>query len=209
MPDALGSAVTNTDPNSCVALQCGDRHSKPWKLSDDGIAFMAVCESGVLNGTFMGMPVVDGMILQVYVDSKGYPTVGFGHKVLPSDHLKVGDTITADRAREFSKKNLAEAESAINRRVRVPLKQQEYDALVSIAFNAGSGGGIAKLVDEINTGEYPKIPACIRRYRANGIEWRRDLEAKLFETGNYEATHGANHKASHGSKREGGHHGHH
>ncbi|SMG21012.1 lysozyme [Paraburkholderia susongensis] len=102
MPDALATAVTNTNPNSCIEASC-DRYGKPWKLSDDGIRFMAVCESGVLNGTYMGMPVVDGMILKVYVDNKGYPTVAFGHKVLPSDHLHVGDTISVERARELKK----------------------------------------------------------------------------------------------------------
>ncbi|CAB3802046.1 hypothetical protein LMG28614_05533 [Paraburkholderia ultramafica] len=189
MPDALATVLTNTNPNSCVNVQSG-RLCKPWQLSNDGIAFMAVCESGVLNGTYMGMPVVDGMILKVYVDSKGYPTVGFGHKVIPSDHLHVGDAISVERARELSKINLAESGSAINRRVHVPLHQCEYDALVSMAFNAGSGHGIAKLVDKINTGEYAALPAYIRTYRARGIEWRRALEARLFETGNYDARHG-------------------
>src|SRR5579864_714057 len=141
MPDALATAVTNTNPNSCVNVNC-DRHGKPWKISDNGIAFMSVCESGILNGTYLGMPVVDGMILKVYVDSKGYPTVSLGHKVLPSDHLHVGDTISIERARQFAKMNIAEAESAINRRIRVPLHQYEFDALVSIAFTAGGGDGI-------------------------------------------------------------------
>lgn len=207
MPDALGSATTNTDPNSCVNLQSG-RLCKPWSISDDGIKFIAVCESGVLNGTYKGMPVQDGLILQVYLDSKGNPTVGLGHLVVPSDHLKVGDKITVERARELSKKNFSEAESAVNRRIHVPLNQHEYDALVSIAFNAGPAGGIAHLVDKVNTGEYSKLPAYIRPYRANGIEWRRNLEARLFETGNYDATHESSHKAPHNAHHKGGH-GHH
>ncbi|MBB5398337.1 MULTISPECIES: lysozyme [Paraburkholderia] len=189
MPDALATVLTNTDPNSCVDVHCS-RHGKPWRLSNDGLAFMAVCESGVLNGTYKGLPVVDGMILKVYVDSKGYPTVGFGHKVLPSDHLHVGDVISVERARQLAKTNFEECESAINRRIRVPLLQYEYDALVSMAFNAGPGHGIAELVDKVNTAEYGKLPAYIRAYRARGIEWRRALEARLFETGNYDAQHG-------------------
>lgn len=189
MPDALAVALTNTNLDSCVNVQ-SSRLCKPWRLTDDGIAFIAVCESGVLNGTYRGLPVVDGMILKVYVDSKGYPTVGLGHKVTPSDHLRVGDAISVERAREFAKMNLAESESAINRRVRVPLHRCECDALVSIAFNAGPGNGIAELVDMVNTGEYAALPAYIRTYRARGIEWRRALEARLLEAGNYDARHG-------------------
>ncbi|WP_322028449.1 lysozyme [Paraburkholderia sp. J76] len=182
MPDPLGSAETNTDPNSCVNLQSG-RICKPWTISADGVTFMAVLESGVLNGTYMGLPVVDGMILEVYVDSKGYPTVALGHKVRPEDKLKVGDKITIERAREFTKENFDECESAINRRIKVPLNQYEYDALVSIAYNAGPAGGIAKLVDKVNTGSYAAIPAYIKTYRAHGIEWRRALEARLLKQG--------------------------
>ncbi|WP_233806776.1 lysozyme [Paraburkholderia sp. HP33-1] len=189
MTDALGAALTDANPHSLVVLQ-SDRLGKPWKISNDGIGFMAVCESGVLNGNYRGMPVVDGMILKVYVDSKEYPTVAFGHKVMPSDHLHVGDTISVERAREFTRKNFSECESAINRRVRVPLHQYEYDALVSMAYNAGPGTGIAQLVDKVNTGNYAALPAYIRVYRARGIEWRRALEARLFGTGNYDARHG-------------------
>jgi lysozyme len=207
MPDALGRATTNTNPNSRIALQ-SDRLGKPWRISDAGIKFIAVCESGVLNGTYKGLPVVEGMILQVYLDSKGNPTVGLGHFVLPSDHLGVGDRITVERATEFAKNDFSEAESAINLRIKVPLNQHEYDALVSIAINAGVGGGIARLVDKVNAGGYSKLPAFIRPYRANGIEWRRKLEARLFETGNYDAAHEASHRATHNAHHQdsNGHH---
>lgn len=53
MPDALAVAVTNTNPDSCVNVQCS-RIGKPWQLSPDGISFIAVWESGLLNGTFAG-----------------------------------------------------------------------------------------------------------------------------------------------------------
>ncbi|WP_322052240.1 glycoside hydrolase family protein [Paraburkholderia bannensis] len=189
MPDAIATSVTNTNPNSCVYVQT-ERLCKPWNISNDGLAFMSVCESGILNGTYKGMPVVDGMILEVYIDSKGYPTVGFGHKVLPEDNLHVGDTISVDRARQLSKKNLHEATSAVNRRIHVPLMQYEFDALASIALNAGGGGGFAGISTEVNKGVYANIPAFIRTYRAGGIAWRRALEARLFGSANYDATHG-------------------
>jgi lysozyme len=208
MSKALGSATTNTDPNSCVNVQ-SDRLCKPWTISDNGVQFVAVLESGVLNGTYKGLPVVDGMILEVYNDSKGNPTVGLGHLVVPGDKLKVGDKITVERARELAKNDFEVSESAINRRVKVPLNQQEYDALVSIAINAGSGGGISGIVDKVNSGEYSKLSDYIKTYRAHGIEWRRALEARLFETGNYNATHEASQKTNNKDHHKPGHHGHH
>lgn len=113
-----------------------------------------------------------------------------GGRVLALKAKIHGDTISVARARELTRKNFAEAESAINRRVRVPLHQYEYDALVSMAYNAGPGTGIAELVDKVNTADYAALPAHIRTYRAHGIEWRRALEARLFGTGNYDARHG-------------------
>lgn len=208
MNDPIHECVTNTDPNSNIYVDIA-RHGKPWKISDDGIKFIAVCESGVLNGTYMGLTVVDGMILEVYKDSKGNPTVGLGHLVVSSDNLKVGDKITVERAREFAKKNLEESESSINRRVNVPLYQYEYDALVSIAINAGPGEGVANLVDKVNAGDYSALPVYIRKYRANGVGWRRNLEARLFETGNYDATHDSLHKASHKAQNKESHNTHH
>src|SRR5690348_17153331 len=103
MPDALCVSMTHSDPNSNVAASTS-RLCKPWTISESAIQFIAVCESGVLDGTYMGLPVVDGMILEVYNDSKGNPTVGLGHLVIASDHLKVGDKITVERARELAKK---------------------------------------------------------------------------------------------------------
>lgn len=188
MSDALATTTTNSNPSSNITVATS-RLSKPWKITDNGVSFIAICESGIMNGTYRGLPVVDGMILKVYVDSKGYPTVSLGHKVLQSDHLDVGDIISVERARQFAKMNITEAESAINRRIRVPLYQHEYDSLVSIAFNAGPGHGIAGLVDYINTGNYSEVPSYIRTYRSNGVEWRRNLEARLFEKGDYNAQH--------------------
>lgn len=54
----------------------------------------------------------EGYKLEVYEDSLGKPTVGYGHLVLPGDNLKTGDKITADQADEFFEKDGAEAWNA-------------------------------------------------------------------------------------------------
>jgi len=198
MPDALAIATTNTNPNSCVEASC-DRHGKPWKLSKEGYTFMATLESGVLNGTFKGMPVVEGFIVKVYDDGYGIPTVGLGHKVLPQDNLKIGDVISVDRCQSFFEVNLRPIEAAINRDVKVPLHQYEYDALVSVLYNTGPNdrkgdawfpeNRSTYLANFINKGEYEKMPEIIRGFVATRVPWRRPLEARLFETGNYDACH--------------------
>lgn len=191
MPDALATAVTNTNPNSCVNVQCS-RIGKPWQLSPDGISFIAVWESGLLNGTFAGHKVTEGFILRAYLDNKGIPTVGCGHRIQPGDNIDVGDIITLERAREFKKKAFREIEARLNKDIHVPLHRFEYDAICSISYNCGAYGGSDDLVRKINTGVYSKMHDYILAYRVGnngGVANRRRSEANLFSTGIYNASH--------------------
>jgi GH24 family phage-related lysozyme (muramidase) len=45
--------------------------------------------------------VREGRRNDVYLDSRGIPTVGIGHKVLPEDNLKVGDVISDAQVEAF------------------------------------------------------------------------------------------------------------
>lgn len=191
MPDAIGEAVTNTNPNSCVNLQCS-RIGKPWQLTSDGVSFIAVRESGLLNGTFAGHKVTEGFILKAYLDNKGIPTVGCGHRIQPGDNINVGDTITLERARAFKKKALHEIEWRLNKDIHVPLHQFEYDAICSISYNCGAYGGSDDLINKINSGNYGRMFDYIIGYRVGinkGVANRRRAEARLFSTGNYDASH--------------------
>lgn len=48
----------------------------------------------------------EGMRLDVYLDHLGKATVGVGHLVLPSDKLKVGDTISNSKALQMFRKDI-------------------------------------------------------------------------------------------------------
>lgn len=198
MPDALGAAVTNTDPNSCVVVRSG-RLCKPWAASSQILTFMAVWESGRLNGItrvfrsghpHIDVPVSEGFILVVYPDNHGNPTVGCGHLVLPEDNLHLGQTISIERARKFLKKDLQRAEHAINSKVHVPLFQHEYDALASISFNAGAGHAADELTRCVNQGNYGNMPDYIEHFRrGSSLHQRRKAEARVFSKGVYDASH--------------------
>jgi GH24 family phage-related lysozyme (muramidase) len=43
----------------------------------------------------------EGEVLNVYADTKGIPTCGIGHKVLPADNLELGDIITQAQCDAF------------------------------------------------------------------------------------------------------------
>lgn len=196
MPDSPQSALapvvagpTNTT-NASVKSGSTERLGKPWSVSDDLLEFLGTWENGVMNGkNFAHQVVTNGFILKVYKDSRGLPTVGCGHLVVASDKLKVGDKIKETRAKELLKSDLATAEGAVNKNVKVPMYRYEYDALVSLTFNTGVHGA-SKLFDAVNKGTYDVIPATIEKYRTGGgNERRRASEAELFKSGVYVATH--------------------
>jgi lysozyme len=180
--------------NPCsIVTRYSRRLTKPWKVSNELISFLGVWESGILNGkNFQRHDVTDGLILTAYTDDRGNPTVGMGHLIVPADRIKVGQAITLERAREFARRDLEQASSALHRQVGVPLFQFEFDALVSVAFNCGAGNGIADLVAQVNNETYEKMFDFIRYYRRGHhrtLAYRRYTEAKMFAAGVYDASH--------------------
>lgn len=193
----IAKVKTNTINNSTYEVQ-SQRLAKPWYVSNNGIAFIAQWESGVLNGkNYKGQKVVEGQILTVFDDGYGNPTVGLGHLVLPKDNLKIGDTISIERGRELAREDLLSVERAINNSVYVPLFQHEYDALVSILFNSGIGkkyktdpkSRMQMFADMLNKGKHSEVPDFIRTFVAGKTKTRRVSESVLFRDGVYNAEH--------------------
>lgn len=188
-PNPIVAGPTNPTPDS-VKTGSTARLGKPWKASGNLLPFLGTWENGVMSGiNFAHQVVTNGFILKVYQDSRGLPTVGAGHLVVAADKLKIGAKITEAKAQQLLSDDLATAESAVNKNVKVPLQQYEYDALVSLTFNTGAHGA-AKLFDAVNTGKYEAVPGAIEKYRTGGgNEGRRKSEAKLFKSGVYDASH--------------------
>lgn len=192
MTDALCVAKTNAVPHSNRNIY-SSRLCKTWTISDSGLSFLAQWESGVLNGiNFQGHEVVEGFILKAYRDNRGIPTVGCGHRIMPVDLIEVGQTISLDRARGFKRRDVQRAEQRLNQDVRVPLYQYEYDAAVSIVFNCGESDGADALIAKLNAGRYDAMFSFISHYRMGknpGLPPRRFSEARLFDSGVYDASH--------------------
>ena len=184
----LAQAKTNTTPDSTKDAH-SQRFAKPWKLSEQGLVFIKLQESGMINGQSIHGRVTDGYLLTVYLDSVGLKTVGLGHKVLPEDNLQHGQSISLEHARQLAEKDLATALSSLNRNVHVPLFQHEVDALVDLIFNTGSGAFARGVAPVVNSGDYQQVADFIKTFRARGNERRRAQEADTFATGSYDASH--------------------
>ena len=93
----------------------------------------------------------EGCKLTAYPDSKGVPTIGYGHTA----GVYLGMTCTLDQAEQWLAKDIEWAESVVNKYVTVSLTQGEYDALVDFVFNIGSSNfQHSSMLELINRGNY-------------------------------------------------------
>jgi lysozyme len=84
----------------------------------------------------------------VYICPAGRPTIGYGHCVLPHEKFIV---ITEQEGDDLLRKDVAFAEECINKAVKVPITQNQFDALVSLVFNIGSGAFLkSSLLRQLN-----------------------------------------------------------
>jgi lysozyme len=93
--------------------------------------------------------------LKAYKDSVGILTIGVGHTTSAGPpKVTAGMTITAAESDDILSRDLAKFENAVNNSVKVPLSQNQFDALVSLAFNIGSAAfAKSTLVRKLNGGD--------------------------------------------------------
>lgn len=138
----------------------------------------------------------EGVRYTVYRDVAGYPTVGVGHLITPSDGLRVGDRISDDQVLDFLDQDLAIAERGVRILVGdLPLHQHEFDALLDLVYNVGLGNvserESPRLNDAIQSGDYEAIAAELDYTHAGGmvargLEYRSERRAKIFLDAAYE-----------------------
>jgi len=130
----------------------------------------------------------EGVVLKVYKDAVGYPTIGVGHLIKTGEKFT---TITLQQAYDLLAKDLARFEAGILSQISVSLNQHQFDSLVSFAFNVGLGN-LAKstLKRRLNAGDYNVSNEFLKWNKAGGrvlkgLVNRRNAEKKLWETGSY------------------------
>lgn len=94
----------------------------------------------------------EGLRLKAYLPTADDVwTIGYGH----TRNVYPGMIITEKQAEEFLKEDLAWVESTIGDHVKVPLNQNQYDALASLIYNIGSGAFAGStLLKKLNTKDY-------------------------------------------------------
>jgi lysozyme len=90
----------------------------------------------------------EGCKLDAYVCEAGKNTIGYGNTFYENNKaVKLGDKITKERAEELLMNLLPKYEEVVNKKVSVPLTQNQYDALVSHTWNSGGSNTLFNLIN--------------------------------------------------------------
>ena len=161
------------------------------KISDNGINILKRFEGRVKIG---GKHVI-------YDDKTGKPvdsnkelpkgaTIGYGHLIKSGEDFRKG--ITEKQATEILRSDISTAEFAVKDNITVPLSQNQYDALVSLAYNIGAknfaGSTVVKYVNDSNyhNTKYPTLESAWKAWNKSGggemsgLSNRRHQEFSLF-----------------------------
>lgn len=122
----------------------------------------------------------EGLRREVYRDSAGHETIGVGHLLTAKERrtgILVIDGVPAEWRKGLTRaqclallgQDLERFEAAVAKAVGVPLEWHQRDALISFAFNVGTGAfGRSTLVKRLNAGRYDEVPAQLRRWNKAG-----------------------------------------
>jgi lysozyme len=127
----------------------------------------------------------EGFRSRVYLDVAGIPTIGYGHRLLHRDSFPNG--IDEPQAANLLACDVRDAEQAVQRLVKTPLTQGQFDALVDFCFNLGAGRLTAStLLKCLNAGRYDEALEQLLLWdhaggqECSALKARRQAEAELW-----------------------------
>lgn len=134
---------------------------------------------------------LEGVCLSKYLCSAGVWTIGVGatkSEITDIANWPKDKTITIEESFELLNTSLKKYEDAVNETLKVEITQHQFDALVSICFNIGTGGTRkSTFMKRINAKDSMTniITAILMWDKPKEIIGRRTKEAKLYSSANY------------------------
>ena len=129
----------------------------------------------------------EGLRLTAYRDVAGVVTIGYG----TTRGVKMGMTITKAEAERLMQEDVARFDGYLEDLVKVPLNQNQYDALACFVYNLGPANlESSTLLRVLNEGKYDEAGQQFKRWNkarvggrmveVKGLTARRAAEAALF-----------------------------
>ncbi len=125
----------------------------------------------------------EGFSATPYRCAGGKMTIGYGHVIRPGETFQ---QIGIREAEELLKNDVLETERAVARLVEFPLKQCQFDALVSFAYNVGTKAFEKSTLLRLLNAQNPVVLQEFGRWvhaagrRLEGLAARRAAEMALF-----------------------------
>lgn len=83
----------------------------------------------------------EGFRDKIYLCSEGFPTIGYGHKVLPDDPFVQGVSYDKQLLEEVFDKDFAKAKAGATRLLsHIDIAEDAVDVVTSMVFQLGEGG---------------------------------------------------------------------
>lgn len=140
--------------------------------------------------------------LQPKKDARGIYTIGYGHALIVNGRFVTDETpnlkqILEDNflkdeseARKLLAKDIKHFENGVNKRLKVIVSQNQFDALVSHAFNCGYSSTLYNLVNTNASCNDLKNWFTTKYITAGGIplrglQFRRNDEWQMYSCGDY------------------------
>ena len=130
----------------------------------------------------------EAIVTVAYADGPKYKSIGVGHN---GPEVGADDVLTVPHAFDLFVKDMAKLDARLNRELKVPVLQPQYDALKDLNFNAGNRY-VWDVVKLINAGEMDAAADTMLRDDQNlsgehipGLSKRRALEVAMFSHGDY------------------------
>ena len=129
----------------------------------------------------------EGYSERAYMCAGGKYTIGYGH----TRGVEPGDTCTREQAERYLREDLQDAEEAVMALISVPLTQNQFDMLVSLVYNIGSGNFYDSTIRRVinlkisDKEEYRRAWMMWVKSRGKvlkGLIRRREAEFKLFSS---------------------------
>jgi GH24 family phage-related lysozyme (muramidase) len=142
-----------------------------------------------MNITQTGIDLIksfEGLKLEAYkaVPTEKYMTIGYGHY---GSDVKEDQKITKKQAEELLKKDLKKFVDGVDKLVTVKVNSNQFDALVSFAYNCGLGAlKDSTLLEKLNEGNFQGASKEFERWTKSGgkelkgLVTRRNKEKNLF-----------------------------
>lgn len=179
------------DDDNILSSKIYKRNAHDMNMSNSGINMLKRFEGSVKIGN--KHVIYDDKTGKILNPNEPLPkgaTIGYGHLIKPGEDFRNG--ITENIATELLRSDIATAERAVKDNIYVLLSQNQYDALVSLAYNIGTknfaDSTVVKYVNnpKFHNSKYTTLESAWNTWNKSdgkemsGLSNRRNQEFSLF-----------------------------